>query len=153
MAKFEIVVPPELQRVYDNWHFAPATICNGMIHCSGFIGTSPDGEPLNSAFDGVQATAEADDSALADFIAIRDPEAQFDAAFQRVRAVLECAGASLGNIVEMTSYHVDINDHMAAFMTVKDRHIAAPYPAWTAIGISELIIPGGLMELSVIAAT
>ena len=37
-------------------------------------------------------------------------------------------------------------------MRVKDRFIRAPYPAWTAIGASELIVPGGLVELRAIAA-
>jgi enamine deaminase RidA (YjgF/YER057c/UK114 family) len=36
-------------------------------------------------------------------------------------------------------------------MKVKDRYLSAPYPAWTAIGISELAIPGGLVEIKVIA--
>ena len=33
----------------------------------------------------------------------------------------------------------------------KDRYIHQPYPAWTAIGISELAIPGGLVEIRVSA--
>ena len=36
-------------------------------------------------------------------------------------------------------------------MRVKDRYILEPYPAWTAIGVSELIVPGGLMEIRAIA--
>ena len=106
----------------------------------------------DAAFDGAQQTLQADNAALSDILAIRDPEAQFDAAFGAVRAVLQAAGTDMSNIVNMTTYHVDIATHMAVFMAVKDRHITAPWPAWTAIGVSELIIPGGLMEISVIAA-
>jgi hypothetical protein len=29
--------------------------------------------------------------------------------------------------------------------------VSEPYPAWTAIGISELAVPGGLVEIKVIA--
>ena len=43
------------------------------------------------------------------------------------------------SIVEMTTYHVGLREHLDDFMTVKDRHIHRPYPAWSAIGISELI--------------
>ena len=159
MSNFDVVIPPGLQGVYDAWHFAPATISNGMVYCSGIIGTSPDGAPLrqpsgkaDAAFDGAQQTLQADDPTLSDILAIRDPEAQFDAAFGAVRAVLRAAGTDMGNIVNMTTYHVDISTHMAVFMAVKDRHITAPWPAWTAVGVAELIIPGGLMEISVVAA-
>jgi enamine deaminase RidA (YjgF/YER057c/UK114 family) len=34
---------------------------------------------------------------------------------------------------------------------VKDRHIFAPYPAWSAMGVSELITEGALVEIRVIA--
>ncbi|MBT3703777.1 MAG: hypothetical protein HOE62_10375 [Alphaproteobacteria bacterium] len=158
MPNFDVVIPPALQRVYDAWHFAPATIANGMVYCSGIIGTSADGQPLkpsatdaDAAFDGAHQTLQSDDAALSDILAIRDPEAQFDAAFVAVRAVLEAAGTGMNEIVNMTTYHVDISTHMAVFMQVKDRHVTAPWPAWTAIGVSELIIPGGLMEISVVA--
>lgn len=159
MSKFEVVIPPALQGVYDAWHFAPATLTNGLLFCSGIIGTSPDGEAMGkshsggeAAFEGAQKTLEGDAAALADIVAIRDPEAQFDAAFEGVKAVLAAAGAGLPDIVELTTYHVDIGKHMPLFMTVKDRHLQAPYPAWTAIGVAELVIPGGLVELRVVAA-
>ena len=41
--------------------------------------------------------------------------------------------------------------NLEAFMAVKDRYVKAPYPAWTAIGITELAIPGGLVEIRVTA--
>ena len=48
-------------------------------------------------------------------------------------------------------YHVDIGRHMETFMAVKDRYLTEPYPAWTAIGVSELVVPGGLVEIRAIA--
>jgi len=47
----------------------------------------------------------------------------------------------------MTSYHVGLREHLAQFIAVKDRHIAEPYPAWSAIGVSELITDGALVEI------
>mgnify|MGYP005997342939 CR=1 FL=1 len=38
------IIPPALQGVYDNWHFAPAVVADGLIFCSGIIGTSPNGD-------------------------------------------------------------------------------------------------------------
>jgi enamine deaminase RidA (YjgF/YER057c/UK114 family) len=36
-------------------------------------------------------------------------------------------------------------------MKVRDRYLKEPYPAWTAIGVAELAVPGGLVEVKVIA--
>lgn len=42
----------------------------------------------------------------------------------------------------MTTYHVGLSKHLTAFIKVKDEFIGSPYPAWTAIGGSELITDG-----------
>ena len=146
------IIPPALQGVYDNWHFAPAVVTNGLIFCSGIIGTSPDGEPPHDdGLAGARATTAEEANDLAALMAVRDPEAQFATAFRALRAVLREAGADLADLVEITTYHVDIARHMESFTRVKDRFILAPYPAWTAIGVSELIVPGGLMEIRAVA--
>ena len=54
--------------------------------------------------------------------------------------------------MELTSYHVDLPAHMRAFMAVKDEFLAAPWPAWTAIGITSLAVRGARAEIRVIAA-
>ena len=36
-------------------------------------------------------------------------------------------------------------------MAVKDRYLTDPYPAWTAIGVSELAAPAALVEVRVVA--
>jgi len=51
----------------------------------------------------------------------------------------------------MTTFHVGLQRHLETFMKVKDRYVHPPYPAWTAIGITELAFPGGLVEIKVIA--
>ena len=51
----------------------------------------------------------------------------------------------------MTSYHVGLREHLAAIMRVKDAHVRAPYPAWTAVGVSALIGEGALVEVRLIA--
>lgn len=52
----------------------------------------------------------------------------------------------------MTTYHVDLRQHLDAFVEVKDRHIVAPYPAWSAIGVAQLTTEGALVEIRAIAA-
>jgi hypothetical protein len=36
-------------------------------------------------------------------------------------------------------------------MKVKDEYVGAPYPAWTAIGVSQLITEGTIVEIRLIA--
>ena len=146
------IIPPALQGVYDNWHFAPAVAASGLLFCSGIIGTSQDGEaPAEDGLAGAKATTSRASNTLDALVAVRDPEAQFSTAFEALRAVLREAGADLSDIVEITTYHVDMSRHMEAFMRVKDRYLSPPYPAWTAIGVAELIVPDGLMEIRAVA--
>ena len=37
------------------------------------------------------------------------------------------------------------------FVKAKDKFLSPPWPAWTAIGIAELGIPGALVEIRVVA--
>lgn len=57
----------------------------------------------------------------------------------------------MDDIVEMTTYHVGLKDHFEDFKRIKDEFIKEIYPAWTAIGISELAVEGALIEIRVIA--
>jgi len=50
------------------------------------------------------------------------------------------------------SHVVAAREHLEAFVAAKDRWIAPPYPAWSAIGVSELITEGALVEIRAIAA-
>jgi enamine deaminase RidA (YjgF/YER057c/UK114 family) len=119
------VIPESHRVLYDNFHFAPAVIDGQNIRCSGVIGSNPDGS------------------------APADPETQFTLAFESIAAVLKEAGASFSDITEMTTFHISLNEHLATFSQVKDRFIQEPYPAWTAVGTTELALPGGLVEIRV----
>lgn len=152
MSSAQRIIPPALQGVYDNWHFAPAVVANGLIFCSGIIGTSPNGDtPGEDGLAGAKATTQQASNDLTALMAVRDPEAQFATAFEALSAILRAADAGLSDVVELTTYHVEMSRHMDAFVRVKDHYIRAPYPAWTAIGVAELIVPGGLLELRAVA--
>lgn len=118
------VVPDGMKPLHDQFHFAPAVRVGKNVFCSGQVGSSPDGK-LDS-----------------------DPAAQIAQAFENVRDVLEEAGASLADIVEMTSFHVGLNEHIGIFMQVKDTFLKEPYPAWTAVGVTELAF-GAMVEIKV----
>ncbi|HXK25036.1 MAG TPA: RidA family protein [Myxococcota bacterium] len=123
MKQSELVIPASMRVMYDRFHFAAAARAREWLLCSGQIGTGPDGR------------------------GIADPEAQFVAAFENVGAVLAEAGLGFGDVVEITTFHVGLMQHIGTFMQVKDRYLPEPYPAWTAIGVVELAVPGGLVEI------
>lgn len=122
------IVPEGMQGTYDDSHFSPAVVDGDRVYLAGIIGTDAEGKvPV-------------------------DPRTQFRCAFEGVKCVLEAAGSSLGEILEMTTYHVDLHEHLSTFFAVKDEFLAEPYPAWTAIGVSALARRRGLVEIRVVAA-
>ena len=127
MAERELILPEGSKRTYENFKFAPAIRAAGKTYCSGAIGVGPDGKVSD------------------------DPETQFSMAFESVKSVLAEAGLTFDDVVDITTFHVGLNKHMRTFMKVKDQYVNAPYPAWTAIGITELAYPGGLVEIKVVA--
>jgi enamine deaminase RidA (YjgF/YER057c/UK114 family) len=123
----ETVVTETGQFMYDNYHFAEATKCNGFLFCSGIIGTDEKGQ--------VPA----------------DIKEEFNNAWRSVEHLLNACGIGFGDIVECTTYHVGLQAHIAEFMAVRDQFLSEPWPAWTAIGITELAIPGAHVEIRVTA--
>jgi enamine deaminase RidA (YjgF/YER057c/UK114 family) len=117
----ERIVPARFQRTYDQFHYAPIVRVDNTLYLSGVVAGDP------------------------------DPEQQFETLFRTLNAVLQEAGASLADVVEMTTFHVNMREHIETFMQVKDRHMLEPYPAWTAIGISELFSRQALVEIKVTA--
>ena len=127
MKKSDVVVPAGMEMAYERLHFAPAVRAGRWLRCAGQLGT--------------------DDR----FRAVDEPEAQFVQAFENVRRVLAAAKLDFGDVVEMTTFHVGLREHLAMFVRVKDRYLVEPWPAWTAIGVVELAVVGALVEIRVTA--
>jgi enamine deaminase RidA (YjgF/YER057c/UK114 family) len=123
----KMLVPHEFSNIPDQWHFAPIVDTGEFVFLSGITGVHPDGS-------------------LSD-----EPQTQFRDTFRFVELHLETAGLHFDNVVEMTTYHVGLREHLNTFIKVKDEFVRIPYPAWTAIGIAELITEGTLLEIRVIA--
>ena len=111
----------------ESMHFSQAVKSNGLLFCSGVIGLDPSGK------------VPAD---------IKD---EFRAAFRGVGEVLELAGIGFSDIVEATTYHVDLATTISAFMQVRDEFLSPPWSAWTAIGTTGLAVPGAHVEIKVVA--
>lgn len=61
------------------------------------------------------------------------------------------ADLTFSDVVEMITYHVGLKGHFRDFVLIKDEFIKEPYPAWTAIGVSELAADGAVIEIKVTA--
>jgi enamine deaminase RidA (YjgF/YER057c/UK114 family) len=71
--------------------------------------------------------------------------------FERLKSILEEGGTDLAAIVELVSYHVDIQSHLPSFQKIKNRYIRAPFPTWTAVEVAGLGRPDLLIEVKAIA--
>jgi enamine deaminase RidA (YjgF/YER057c/UK114 family) len=125
--KKKSIIPSDVSAKYDKWHFSPAVESGGFVFVSGCTGTRPDG--TNS----------------------KDIKEQFRQAFRAVEMSLIEAEVTLSDVVEIVTYHVGLKDHFRDFVLIKDEFIKEPYPAWTAIGVSELAADGAVIEIKVTA--
>ena len=122
----DVVIPPGTEASYDRHHFAAAVRAGGLLLCSGQIGV----------LDGVVPT---------------DPEQQFTVAFEAVGRVLAAAGCGFEDVAEISTFHVGYPRELDTFMRVKDRYLASPWPAWTAVGVAALSRPELLVEIKAVA--
>lgn len=127
MVERESIIPIGMENVYDAIHYSPAVRVDRTIYISGQIGRNEDLQ------------------------VVTDSEAQIQQAFENLRKVVEAAGATMNDIVDLTTFHTDMRD-LALFMKIKDRYLTKDYPAWTAIGTSALGgVPGLIVEIKAIA--
>ena len=126
MAKRDAIFPAGRHALYDLHRYSAAVRSGDLLFVSGQVGSREDGSPEP------------------------DFAKQVERAFANLGAVLEAAGASFDNIIEVTSFHTDPESQFETVLAEKDKVFSeAPYPAWTAIGVTWLA--GFDFELKVIA--
>lgn len=126
MSTRDVVFPAGRQALYDHHRYSAAVRSDGFLFVSGTVGSREDGSPEP------------------------DFEQQVRLAFTNLQAILQAAGASLDDIVDVTSFHTDPERQFETVLTVKDEVFPArPYPTWTAIGVNWLA--GFDFEIKVIA--
>jgi enamine deaminase RidA (YjgF/YER057c/UK114 family) len=63
-----------------------------------------------------------------------------------------CAAiARLGDVVELTTFHIDLRGGSAEFGKVKDEFFPSHYPSWTAVGVAQLAMAELLVEIRAVA--
>jgi len=123
----QVIMPENAgqRRVQEQIGWADAVVSNGVVYVSGVPAYLAPGET--------------------------DLDKAFARAFDAIGKTLKRAGVSWDDVVSITTYHTDPNAQIEAFAKVKSRYMKSPHPAWSAIGTSGLLQPGGLVEISVIA--
>ncbi|WP_292402270.1 RidA family protein [Mesorhizobium sp.] len=121
------IVPAELQSYYDDWQMSPGLLVDGFLFLTGFTGAGSDGTLSE------------------------DPETQMRDAFEKLGLVLRKASLDFNSIVEMTTYHVGLRDHLDLFKAVRSDYVREPFPAWTAIEVAGFVREGAIVEIRAIA--
>lgn len=122
-----LINPPASHQFYEKFHFSQGVRVGDTIWLSGQVGLDESRKPAVGI------------------------DAQARIAFENVRALLEHAGASLGDVVELMTFHTDFRGEIAAFAAVKDAYFPKNYPCWTAVGVTQLAMPGLCVEIRVVA--
>ena len=114
----------EERRFQDQLGYADAVVAGDTIYLSGVVVGQREGEEL---------------------------EAAYERAYRKISAILARAGASWADVVDVTSFHTDVNAQIGAMAAVQKRHMAGRIPAWTAIDVDRLIPDRGITEIKIVA--
>lgn len=126
MTQRQAVFPADRHALYDLHQYSAAIRSGDLLFVSGQVGSRADGSP-EPVF-----------------------EDQVRRAFANLRAVLAAAGCGLEDVVDVTTFHTDPQAQLETVMKVRAEEIgAAPYPNWTAVGVTWLA--GFDFEIKVIA--
>ena len=127
-ASREHLAPKGTERAYHDWHYTPAVKVGDMVIVSGI----PSGPGATY-------------------------EEQMHAMFRHAKATLETAGATLADVVEITTFHAHAKD-TASFRAefekltpIHHEYFPANYPAWTAVGTTALLADGAAVEMRLVA--
>lgn len=123
----KLINPKETQPLYDNYHFSQAVRAGDIIWISGQVGIDANLTPAAGM------------------------TAQPRLAFEGVKRTLEAAGATLADVVELTTFRLDLRGGLEEFSKVKDQFFLRDFPAWTAVGVTQLALPELLVEVRVVA--
>jgi enamine deaminase RidA (YjgF/YER057c/UK114 family) len=121
------VVPAHWTNFYESTHI-PAAVRDGVrVYVTGHTGEDPHGN----------------------FSA--DPEAQIRQTFRNIGATLSEGGASWADVMELNSYHVGLRAQAEVLIAIAGEFLNDPYPAWTAVGVTELFDEEAVVEISCVA--
>jgi len=128
MTERQAIIPEGMEDVYEKIGYAPGVLVGDVLYVSGQIGRGPDMQ------------------------LVEPREAQIVQAFENLKRVLEKAGGTLEDIVDLSTFHTDMRD-LPLFIKVRNQYLTSyPLPAWTATGAHMLGGgPGYIIEIKAVA--
>ena len=123
MTKRKVIIPPGMENIYETYHYAPGVLIDNTLYLSGQVGRD---ENLN---------------------VVEGAQAQFEQAFENVKKVLDTAGATFDDVVELETWFSDDMADLKTFLAVKDRYFINRYPTWTGFAVKGFSMPGILVEI------
>lgn len=121
-----VVYPAGRQALYDINRYSPAIKSNGLLFVSGQVGSREDGSPEP------------------------DLQAQVRLAFNNLNAILDAAGCTFDDVIDVTVFIVDPASRFEKIWEVVQEFWGeAPHPTVTAVGVTWLY--GFDFEIKVIA--
>lgn len=122
------VVPEHWAAFYESTRIPAAVRDGDRLYVTGHTGEDPDGN----------------------FSA--DSGTQIRQTFRHISATLSQVGASWADVVELNSFHVGLQAQAEVLIAIAGEFLDDPYPAWTAVGVTELFDEGAVVEISCVAA-
>lgn len=123
----DIVVPAAWANFYKETHIPAGVRAGVTLRLTGHTGETADG------------------------VFAAEPEVQIRQTFQNIALSLAEVGAGWTNVVEINSFHVGLQIQAESLLRVAAEFLEDPYPAWTAVGVTELLYSEALVEISCVA--
>lgn len=117
------IVPESWAEFYKETHIPAGVLRGGLLCVTGHTGTLDDGTFPDGA------------------------EAQIRQTFRNLETTLAEAGARWDDVIEITTYHVGLDAQRDVLLPIAAEFLSTPYPAWTAVGVTELFEPEAVVEI------
>ncbi len=125
MAKREVIIPKD---VHATTGYSHAWKCGDTIYVAGQVAMDRDRNIVGPG----------------DFVK------QCDQVFENIRRVLAAGGATMDDLVKLTTFILDV-ENVPLLREVRARHLKSPEPAGTLLVVQSLASPDYLIEIEAVA--
>ncbi len=115
---------------YEPFGFTNCVRFKDMLYLSGISALDPEGKVVGA-----------------------DIETQTQETYRNIQKVLRAAGSDLDQILQMTSFIVDLATNGSGYVAARKKILTRSAYTRATIGVAALMIPGLLLEVQCIAAT
>jgi enamine deaminase RidA (YjgF/YER057c/UK114 family) len=115
MTRRQAIFPANRHALYDEHGYSAAIRSGDLLFVSGQVGSRDDGTPEP------------------------DFEHQVQLAFDNLKAILDAAGCTFDDVVDVTTFHTDPENQFSTVKAVRQRNFTETSHAnWTAVGVNWL---------------